>query len=357
MRYYSDKLLIIIIVVFACIITIDLSEVKFVNRKHDVNMSVTSKDKSNRYIIHRFLSKSGTEHIKCVNNKIFCVSSMDGSVVIYDLTFFRAVQILKHPGAVRCMQLIDKEHLITSCDDGFLRKWNLVNYKLEQTWRINENRDITYSVFVVSRNNKYLMAISDSLKARYSILDLNRNEIIVKNATDSKEYIMDIANLNINSALTAGLYGFLSVRSLCDGHIIERHRINTRFNTPFYKLSIRNNEDLVACALLDSEYVYVVDTANFNIKDKIVVKGAVESVAWDPSGRYLAVGCQINRPFTKAKIYIYDYATKNIINILRVHDYSVNSLEFSPSGDYLISCGDDSVVNILNFKLMIQKNK
>ena len=109
MRYYRGKLLSIMFVMFACVVTIDLSEVKFVNRNHDVNMSVISKDKSDRYIIHRVLGNSGTEHIKCVNNNIFCVSSMDGSVLIYDLTGFRVVRILKHPGAVRCMQLIDKE--------------------------------------------------------------------------------------------------------------------------------------------------------------------------------------------------------------------------------------------------------
>ena len=350
MRLIITKSAIIIFVAFSVLIVIYYTNIQFKCNNHYAHMSATPEVNSMRYIIHRILNKSPIEYIKFVNNNTICFSGIDGSVTVYDLSSYRSRQILKHPRAVRCLQLLEESYLVTSCDDGNFRKWSLKNYNLENEWRINDDQDIVYSMFIISHDNKYLMTISDSLKARYSILDLNLNKIIVKNASDSKEFIMDITNFEDTNALTVGLFGFISVRSLCDGHIIQRHRMNTRFNTPFYKISIRNDEDLAACALFESENVYVIDTSNYNIQDKIITKGNAESVAWDPSGRYLAIGCQINRPFSKARIYIYDSMTKAIVSILRVHDYSVNSLAFSPSGDSLISCGDDSIVNIIDFK-------
>ncbi|MCZ2341020.1 MAG: WD40 repeat domain-containing protein [Bacteroidales bacterium] len=66
----------------------------------------------------------------------------------------------------------------------------------------------------------------------------------------------------------------------------------------------------------------------------------VYSVAFDPSGRYLAGAGVTDR------VYVWDLVTQELIFELEGHTETIRALTFSPDGSYLLSGGDDMTVRV-----------
>ena len=74
-----------------------------------------------------------------------------------------------------------------------------------------------------------------------------------------------------------------------------------------------------------------------------VHKGEVGAVVYHPSEKYIVFG-------SGGQIEIWNIVTKTYQGVLKGHDTTVNYLEFSKNGEYLISISEDKTVRLWNFK-------
>ncbi len=90
--------------------------------------------------------------------------------------------------------------------------------------------------------------------------------------------------------------------------------------------------NLLAISALHSQRVSVYDLKTADSLNEFDNGAEVYSVCFDPSGRYLAIGC------SDGTIHIWDYPEKTKVAVIRWDaDYSVDNLEFSFDGRYIVA--------------------
>ena len=89
---------------------------------------------------------------------------------------------------------------------------------------------------------------------------------------------------------------------------------------------------------------------DMNKKNELIDLGQgdrADSLAFSPDGNLLAVGLgQLIEPESGKTIVLWDVATATRRGLLKGHLWSIDSLEFTPSGDSLVSAGEEETIRI-----------
>jgi len=105
--------------------------------------------------------------------------------------------------------------------------------------------------------------------------------------------------------------------------------------------------ELIFAAQNNKQLIHVYDTNKEQCIKKIVCPGKITCLTVSPDGNYCIVALV-------DKIYIWQIATGNLINILCKHYQTINCIKFTTNGTYFVSCGDDNLVLIWNFASALQ---
>ncbi|XP_074611878.1 WD repeat-containing protein 18-like [Acropora palmata] len=96
-------------------------------------------------------------------------------------------------------------------------------------------------------------------------------------------------------------------------------------------------KDFILASQVNKSVIHVWHTAKESVHSKLVCPGRVSCMACSPDGVYCVVACT-------EKIYIWQFASGNLLAVLSRHFQPISCLRFTDDGSHFLSSGEDNLV-------------
>jgi WD40 repeat protein len=174
----------------------------------------------------------------------------------------------------------------------------------------------------------------DNVFDRWTIWDLDRKEAVARANDASWSAGIDF-DPHDGSVLVAIQGGVLRTIEIPSGRTVLEHR----FPSDVFRLAIHPGGDLIALSLVGGTDVHLFERSSGRILRTYPHEARPNRFAWDPRGRFLAVGCNDFRA------YLWDAETGALRWSQKGHEAEAVWVGFHPRGDFFLTGGWENKIH------------
>ncbi|MFY0688882.1 MAG: WD40 repeat domain-containing protein [Cyclobacteriaceae bacterium] len=233
-----------------------------------------------------------------------------------------------HKDCLYVMQIIDESRLVSAGADGMIILWDLK--KLTEGRMIAQVPTSVYALAYDSQKDELVIGQNfDGI----SVIGVD-DKVEKHSLSFTKSAIFDI-KLDEKYVFAACGNGELVVIDRAKWQIEKRVQLSEKSAR-----TIALNEQHIAVGYSDN-YIRIFERESFNCVHEFRAHDiSVFTLQFDPTGRYLVSGSR------DAQIKIWEVQNYELVNAISAHMYAINHLTFSPDHRHFVSCSMDKSIKI-----------
>lgn len=297
------------------------------------------------------------------NGSLLASAGADQQIIIWDVQTQHIIKKLPgHTGTVTSLVWMDEETLLSAATDGSIRRWSLTdgffsNFKICDygPWQTPITSDHEYFAAPCSDDQLQLIRLSNGKAAKQ--VSGHDGLCAVVHPNDSVVYFSSfdgqVKRWNIYEDMVTTLHRHHTQRvdGLC--FLSATKQLVTAGGKQLIVWDENKSDTLKSVSFdlqpfrvmrsLDEQYVLVgmgdgsilkIRTADYTMEAKLETGQSLQEMTMSKNGKLLGV-------FSGRDIYLIDYDSFTILNVLKGHTASGYGLDFSPDGRRLISTSSD----------------
>ena len=290
------------------------------------------------------------------NSSVFATGTLSGEIRMWDLTDYACTAVCRNArsGAVMCLELIDKNTILSGWSDGFIRCYDTRTLQSQLWYIANAHRGCVTSISCHVDNNSEFLA-SGGGDGAVRVWRLSNRELITQYTEHSKavaKVLIDWKSPNIIHS--AGRDSSVLSYDLRTNRRIMSHLMGTSQSGSGSSMTdmtqrIDNEQELITSDTQGRLLFWDIDYREHVHSVYDQRSTALQCCKVSPSGKYLAYSGD------DQLLRILDLHSSKIVAVGHGHSSIVNAVAWTPDERQLVTGGNDMSLCVWNWYMAVEK--